>query len=437
MNPYRSRVAQSPAQADPLDWRQSVRLWLWRFPAGDVVLAALFALSAWVHATLWTHVHARGYVLASVLLVAIIAVATLFRRLALKVSFVVVFTALALYNAVFWLAPINLGLNPVLFAGPASLWTVTRWASAKMWGDVGLLLGLVGALLNPAVVMFGFSPSRVALFGTPAVLIIAVTYVWASWLRTTAITHAFNVAAAITQRQLDISRELHDVVGHGLVSIKVQVQTALYTKQLGASPPPEAPAGSRGEPPDDPVLVGIVDTVDSALRDIHALVDSLRTGTDVVADPKQIPELIGRILPPNDDVKVTLPASFAPVESWPLARRLALVRGVMEVATNFAKYGAGRGSIDVSISPRPSAGASTGMGEKPRFDAAASEPYEVTITSSNAVAAAPVVMPRAGKRPEQQRSGAGLVGLKERVEELGGTAEWRRSDEVFDIEVRL
>ncbi|MDK6685539.1 histidine kinase dimerization/phosphoacceptor domain-containing protein, partial [Escherichia coli] len=82
---------------------------------------------------------------------------------------------------------------------------------------------------------FGFTPERLLVFGLPAVLITASAYAVPLWLRINAEEHAAELENVVALNKLELSRELHDVVGHGLTSIKVQAQTALYLAEMDGS----------------------------------------------------------------------------------------------------------------------------------------------------------------------------------------------------------
>lgn len=400
----------------PLDWRAPVRRWIslpliGRLPLADVAIAATFLLVACVEATFIVDYGASFTYVANTALTVAIAGAAAVRRKAVVGSFVVTYLALAGLAALVWFSPINLGLSPIVIAAPLSLWAVTRWARSRAWGLAGLLLGLIGSLLNPAVPAFGYAAERLLIFGLPTVLIIALCYAGASWLRTNAETHAAELASAISRSRLELSRELHDVVGHGLTAIKVQAQTALY---LGES---------------DSALRGVVEAADHSLRDVHALVDALRSGGEVSADAEEIPRIVAAALPTHRHVRVELPESFAPLATWPLARRLALVRAVAEVATNMAKYSDGPASLTVSVWEPEDVDASCQGSQVPD----ASGMARATVVAVNQISAT-----QEGEDVGVgKRDGAGLAGLRERVGELGGSVTYGEVDGQFRVEVAL
>lgn len=406
-----SATTQTPA---PLDWRSRVRFFVGSFPAADLTIAATFLLCCWLSMTsLLTYGPSFTYV-TNVILSSMIAGAAAFRHKAVRASFVITYSALAGLALLVWLSPVNLGVDPIIVAAPLSLWAVTRWEQNRTWGIVGLFLGLIGSLLNPAVPAFGFTPERLLVFGLPAVLITASAYAVPLWLRINAEEHAAELENVVALNKLELSRELHDVVGHGLTSIKVQAQTALYLAEMD-----DSLAESTAE---KAALEGIAQTAAQSLRDVHALVDALRDGGEISADPNEIPRLVAATCPPGRDVSVTLPESYEALADWPLAKRLTLVRAVAELAANMAKHSSGAGQFTLTIeSPTESPIA-------PSADANIS-PARVHLITVNR---AKNEFAKHGKR-----TGTGLIGLNERVAELGGEMTYGESDGMFRVSIQL
>lgn len=396
-------TAQTPA---PLDWHSRVRYFVGLFPAADFAIVAAFLLCCWLSMTpLVTYGPSFTYV-TNVILSAMIAGAAAFRRKAVRASFVITYSALAGLALLVWLSPVNLGLDPIIVAAPLSLWAVTRWEPNRTWGIVGLFLGLIGSFLNPAVPAFGFTPERLLVFGLPAVLITASAYAVPLWLRINAEEHAAELENVVALNKLELSRELHDVVGHGLTSIKVQAQTALYLAAMDDSRAERA-AGKT-------TLECIAQTAEQSLRDVHALVDALREGGEISADPNEIPRLVAAVCPPGRDVSVTLPECYAALADWPLAKRLTLVRAVTELAANMAKHSSGAGQLALVINP-PTDGDDS--------------PTRVHLVTANPAASDTFT--------RRKRAGAGLIGLDERVAQLGGEMTYGETDGMFRVSIRL
>ncbi|WP_224786594.1 MULTISPECIES: histidine kinase dimerization/phosphoacceptor domain-containing protein [Corynebacterium] len=316
-----SATTQTPA---PLDWRSRMRFFVGSFPAADLTIAATFLLCCWLSMTsLLTYGPSFTYV-TNVILSSMIAGAAAFRHKAVRASFVITYSALAGLALLVWLSPVNLGVDPIIVAAPLSLWAVTRWEQNRTWGIVGLFLGLIGSFLNPAVPAFGFTPERLLVFGLPAVLITASAYAVPLWLRINAEEHAAELENVVALNKLELSRELHDVVGHGLTSIKVQAQTALYLAEMD-----DSRAESTAE---RAALEGIAQTAARSLRDVHALVDALREGGEISADPNEkLSTLVGykcvrTAFWPSDWFKTEAAGSiqsFAPITEPLEAQRVA------------------------------------------------------------------------------------------------------------------
>lgn len=396
----RTPTSYAPA---PLDWRSRVRYFIGSYPVTDIAIAVFFLLCAWVEMTPLFRFGPSFTYITNVLLCAVIAGAAVFRRKAVRASFVVTYSALAAMALLVWLTPVNLGLSPIVVAAPASLWAITRWDPNRAWGIAGLFLGLVGSFLNPAVPSFGFTPERLLVFGLPAVLITAGAYAVPLWLRTNAEEHAAELDSVVARNKLELSRELHDVVGHGLTSIKVQAQTALYLAEMN----------ERDGSPETAALQGIAETADQSLRDVHALVDALRDGGEISADPNEIPRLVAAAFPAERGVSVTLPESYEVLSDWPLAKRLTLVRAVAELSANMAKHSSGPGQLALVIEAPEEKGA----------------PATAHLTTSNRTSSEP--------SEHANRVGAGLVGLSERVAELGGEMTYGETDGAFRVGIRL
>ena len=195
-------------------------------------------------------------------------------------------------------------------------------------------------------------------------------------------------------------------MGHGLTSIKVQAQTALYLAEMNDSRAERAAEKTT--------LEGIAETAEQSLRDVHALVDALRDGGEISADPSDIPRLVAAVCPPGRDVSVTLPESYEALADWPLAKRLTLVRAVAELAANMAKHSSGAGELALVIDPPADADDS---------------PARVHLMTVNR---AKNEFAEHGKR-----AGAGLIGLNERVAQLGGEMTYGESDGMFRVSIQL
>ncbi|GAA0225253.1 hypothetical protein GCM10009539_08110 [Cryptosporangium japonicum] len=173
------------------------------------------------------------------------------------------------------------------------------------------------------------------------------------------------------QERLELARELHDVVAHHVTGIVVQAQAA----QLRSAPP----ASVRG------ALAGIEASGTDALAAMRRLVGVLRTPGDAgqAAAPEELDDLLDRWRGPR------LRRDVATGE-WPAEVRGTVYRVVQEALTNVSRHAPDAGSVSVSV--------------------AADGPRLVVDVTDDA--------PAVSSRPA--REGYGLVGMRERVESLGG-----------------
>lgn len=184
------------------------------------------------------------------------------------------------------------------------------------------------------------------------------------------------LAAAADERarrdeRLDMARELHDVVAHHVTGMLVQAQAALVVA--------EQDKGRACE-----MLPGIVDGGTDALGAMRAMVRTLRDNgvaaatTDLTADLHRLAERSG--LPVR--MSVELPASVRPE----LGR--SVLRLVQEALTNARKHAHDVTSVEV----------------------------DVRLTATAVLLS---VVDNGTTRPSHS-GGFGLVGMRERVQELGG-----------------
>ncbi|WP_394615490.1 sensor histidine kinase [Lentzea sp. JNUCC 0626] len=187
------------------------------------------------------------------------------------------------------------------------------------------------------------------------------------------------IAAAVTDAQKEeriaLARELHDVVAHHVTGMLVQAQAALEVSE------------------DDPqaahrLLPGMVRSGTEALQAMRRLVGTLRQGeteaatTDLAADVIAAVERT-RELGIETRLRIDLPAEVAPE----LGR--SVLRLVQESLTNVHKHAQSPTMIDVDIS---------------RTDGGALR----------------VIVADDGRPGELNQGGYGLVGMRERVDLLGG-----------------
>ncbi|MFF4889236.1 sensor histidine kinase [Micromonospora chersina] len=193
---------------------------------------------------------------------------------------------------------------------------------------------------------------------------------------------ARNQATAEKVRQderLELARELHDVVTHHITGIVVQAQAA----QLVAGKHPEKlPA----------TLAGIELAGSDALAAMRRVVGLLRDTEDAAPaspGPEQLSALVERFNRHGPPVRLRVPE---PAAQWPPEVTTTVYRIVQESLTNVSRHAPHARSVTVTVG------------------------QDAQGISVEVVDDAPPGPARKG-----HRSGYGLVGMRERVQTLGGT----------------
>jgi signal transduction histidine kinase len=198
-----------------------------------------------------------------------------------------------------------------------------------------------------------------------------------------------SIAQARENERLDLARELHDIVGHHVTGIVVLAQANRYTR--GAEP------GS----PADRALADIEAAGVETLTSVRRLIGLLRTDPTTAAPPG-VAE-IERIV---DDLRTTHPGTrlivddavrAAPVPA-PLATTIQ--RLTQEAATNVRRHGDAASPVTFSLRSTP-------------------DTFELAV--ENRMLRAPL------------DTGYGLVGMRERVDALGGTFHAGPAGETWHI----
>ena len=392
------------------DWRARHRMlprraghWSrYSVPVVDVALGIVFLAFALESLTFILRFGAYTVYVADSALCAALALTQFGRLRLLRASFIATYTLLAAYAVLVALSPVNLGLNPIIATAVTSLYTVTRWEPDRRWGTAALLLALAGALVNP-VTLASYTPPYEsdadpttgsgwdgtillvrALSSLVFVGAVVLTYLLASSRRRIAENQARDVgiaaAQAVAAERLSLARELHDLVGHSLTTIKVQAATGLA---LGGE------ERLRG------TLTTVRDTADDSLTSVRRLVSVLRSDAGDItplADLRTIPVLIETTRGSGARINAVLPGPGVLErcnEGWSAIQRLTLVRLVGEALTNAVRHGSGQ--IELSLMLTPSS-----------CHLHVSNPVSETVEHS-------------------LFGGSGLVGLEERLRLVGGT----------------
>jgi len=193
------------------------------------------------------------------------------------------------------------------------------------------------------------------------------------------------VAHGVAQERLRIARDLHDMIGHELAALSLQIGAAEV--HLSSDP---AAAG------DD--LAGARRHIQTVLAETQRVLTVLREPDEkvwVIADFSQLPALVEETRLAGLEVEASWPNS--PPTLTPEASRAAY-RIVQEALTNATKHGTGTVSLNVVI-----------------------EDATLRITTVNLT----------GPPIEDAHQGYGLVGMRERAASVGGTVETRLDGNLF------
>ena len=371
-------------------------------PVVDLALGTVFLAFALESATFILRFGGYAIYVADFALCLALALTQFGRLRLLRISFIATYALLAAYAILVVLSPVNLGLNPIIATAITSLYTVTRWEPDRRWGTAALLLALAGALVNP-VTLASYTPPHEsdadpttgsgwdgtillvrALSSLVFVGAVVLTYLLASSRRRIAESQALNVgiaaAQAVAAERLSLARELHDLVGHSLTTIKVQAATGLA---LG------------GEERLRSTLTTVRDTADASLASVRQLVSVLRSDAGEItplADLRTIPALIETTRSSGSRISALLPEPEVLERcnsAWSAIQRLTLVRLVGETLTNAVRHGTGQ--------------------------------IELSLTLSQDSCHLHVANPVPDVAEHSPFGGSGLVGLEERLRLVGGT----------------
>ncbi|MFD4420968.1 sensor histidine kinase [Agromyces sp. NPDC058484] len=212
-----------------------------------------------------------------------------------------------------------------------------------------------------------------------------------------AAAQAVELRQAVNDERLRIARDLHDVVGHELAVVNINVGVA------EVSLPSEADDARRA-------LQSAREGLQRTLHETQQILDLLRA-TDAESDQRtelprveHIPSLVDRVNTTGVQVEASieddLPALDADVSA-------AAYRIVQEALTNAERHGVA--------------------------------PVRLTIGSTGASLVIDVVnqVAAAAATESSARAGYGLVGMRERTQSAGGTIEIARTEHEFGVHVEL
>jgi signal transduction histidine kinase len=291
-------------------------------------------------------------------------------------------------------------------AGGLVLVALTGLAVALGATSVGPLFGggLAGLLVLGAAAVRLLQPKTAAIIAVAGTLVIGVSetagpeglfdhrVLWAmagvtAWsaalvvglyLRYLDFLHRQALETARREERLDLARELHDVVAHHVTGMVVQAQAARFAGQ------------------DHPgTLLSALDSIETAgtgtLAAMRQLVGLLRDPDDSGPGPQAEPigQLVRRFAEHGPPVDLRLPAG-APASGWPPEVASTVYRIVQEALTNIARHAPLARSVVVTV---------------------AHDAGQVRVEVTDDAPAS---------RHHRPGGGYGLVGMRERVQALGG-----------------
>jgi signal transduction histidine kinase len=215
--------------------------------------------------------------------------------------------------------------------------------------------------------------------------------------------HAARAERAIAEQRLEIARELHDLVTHGVAAIAVQAGSARY--QLGP--------GSARE-----VLGRIEGITRAALEDLRRMLRLLddRHGVDFAPVPglEDLGALVELHRAAHGPVRLDVDAT---VEQEPASVRLTVYRLIQEALTNVARHAPGAATT-VLVRSTP-----TEIEINVENDGGRHRPSKPAPGGPHRLPEVPAGGPY--RPPEAAPGGHGLAGMRERVAIAGGSVSSR------------
>jgi signal transduction histidine kinase len=269
---------------------------------------------------------------------------------------------------------------PVFLAAVLVRPTRLRWPVAAL---VVIAAGAISLRAGPVPIRAVLGTSMFVLLGTAVAAVVS--------LHIRENERRESIAHARENERLDLARELHDIVGHHVTGIVVLAQASRYTG--GAEP------GSVA----DRALADIETAGVETLTSVRRLIGLLRTDPST-SPPPRVPDF-ERIV---DELRSTHPCTHLIVDdavrAAPVPAELAktIQRLTQEAATNVRRHGDPTGPVTFSMSWTQGA-------------------FELTV--ENRMLHAPLDV------------GYGLVGMRERVDAMGGSFHAGPDGELWRIRV--
>jgi signal transduction histidine kinase len=204
------------------------------------------------------------------------------------------------------------------------------------------------------------------------------------WLRLLDARRRVAIEAVRRGERLDLARELHDAAAHHITGIVLQAQAARI-------------AARRGGDALDDALAGIETAGAGALASMRQVIGLLRDGDDpddaggLTPEPERLDDLVRRFAARGPAVRLRMPAGPAEAD-WPPEVTSTVYRVVQEALTNIARHAPDAREVTVTVAHGRDG---------------------VTVEVTDDAPAGSARFPLGG--------GYGLVGMRERVDALGGT----------------
>jgi signal transduction histidine kinase len=287
------------------------------------------------------------------------------------------------------LGPLRIGIFTELVVMPVMLAAVLTRSEHARW-PIGALVVLaaesVSLRANETPIRAIIAMSMLVLLGTATAAVV--------YIRLRDSERRTSIENARYNERLDLARELHDVVGHHVTGIVVLAQANRFTN--GADP------GSAA----DRALADIEAAGRETLTSVRRLIGLLRTDPSTATGPRliDVEQLVEdlRSTHPSTDLIIddAVHADWVPADLATTMHRL-----VQEAATNVRRHGDPRSPVRFT------------MGSN-------GHSFELTVTNR-------MLHPTVD-------AGYGLVGMRERVDALGGTfAAGAVGDEQWRVRARL
>lgn len=330
IRPAGTLVAVPPVKVD------SVRV---RPRPGDVVLALVIAAIA-VAGTVLGHGTALNDPVPGLTMAGFAGAMLVLRRIAPLVTLAVVAASVTSYLIM------GYPYGPILFAIFIAVYTVARHLRPAR--SVPASLAAMAVLMSHAFINDYALPVPLSMIAASAWAVVPFAIGFTVRVQREAAARAKEEAERelVSGERLRVAQEVHDVVGHGLVAIKMQADVALHVL---ARKPEQAQAA----------LTAISRTSTEALDELRATLATVHSGADLAPAPglERLDELLRRMREAGVRVRVEVTGDR---RSLPAAVNLAGYRVVQESLTNVLRhnktkvatvrvgYGAGVLSIVVS-----------------------------------------------------------------------------------------